>query len=122
MDGLFHIVDRDAWSRAVAAGEYRPSSLQTEGFVHLSFTDQVAAVADKLYRDDENLCVVEFDPARLAAEIRVEDSYGSGTAYPHHYGPLPSAAAVAVHELTRLPDCDYAFTPRRASGAASSDR
>jgi uncharacterized protein (DUF952 family) len=102
---LFHIVERDAW--ATAGALYRPESLRTEGFVHLSFAHQVAGVADARYRDVPELVVVELDTDALGAEVRVEDSYGSGTAYPHLYGPVPTAAAVQVHEL-----------PRDASGSA----
>jgi uncharacterized protein (DUF952 family) len=119
---LFHIVDRDIWSAAVGAGEYRPASLDTEGFVHCSFADQVAPVADARYADVPGLCVVEFDPARVG-EIRVEDSYGEGQVFPHVYGPLPVEAAVAVHPLPRDPVTGRAiFSAGRASGAASPDR
>ena len=43
---LFHIVDRTAWQAAAASGEYRPDSLSSEGFVHCSFAEQVAPVAN----------------------------------------------------------------------------
>lgn len=106
---LFHIVDRDAW--AAAGREYRPASLQTEGFVHLSYADQVAGVANARYADVPNLAVVELEGDALGAEIRVEDSYGSGTAYPHLYGPVPTAAAVAVHPLPRNGAGRFCFDP-----------
>jgi uncharacterized protein (DUF952 family)/lysophospholipase L1-like esterase len=98
---LFHIVAPTDWP---TAGTYRPPSLATEGFVHLSFADQVEAAANRHYPDAEDLIVVELDPTALEAEVRVEDSYGSGTAYPHVYGPVPVAAAVAVHPLSRAAD------------------
>jgi uncharacterized protein (DUF952 family) len=118
---LFHIVDRDCWAAAVESGEYRAASLQTEGFIHCSFADQVAAVANNLYRDEEGLCVVELDPARIGADVVIEDSYGTGTAFPHVYGPVPAAAAVAVHALARDANGDYSFTAGGAAGAASPD-
>ena len=118
MSGLFHIVGRADWQAAVAAGLYRPQSLVTEGFVHFSYADQVSAVANARYRDREDLVVVEFDATGLT--VVVEDSYGSGTAFPHVYAPIPTALAVAVHPLHRQPDGDYAFSPARGSGAASS--
>jgi uncharacterized protein (DUF952 family) len=122
MDRLFHIVDREMWRTAVASGEYRPPSLSAEGFVHCSFADQVALVANARYRDIEGLCVVELDPERLG-EIRVEDSYGEGNVFPHVYGPLPTGAARAIHELTRDPELgDWRFSAGGASGAASPDR
>jgi uncharacterized protein (DUF952 family) len=119
---LFHIVSRADWHAGLAQGEYRAASLLSEGFVHCSFAEQVAGVANALYRNAEGCCVVEIDPTRLFTRIAVEDSYGSGTAYPHVYGPIPVAAAVAVHELIRDADGDYLFSVCDAAGSASPDR
>lgn len=122
MDMLFHIVGRSEWRAAVVRGEHRTESLASEGFVHCSFAGQVAGVATSRYRDIGDLCVVELDPTRLGARIVVEDSYGSGTAFPHVYGPIPVAAAVVVHDLPSGADGDYRFTVPGAAGSASSDR
>jgi uncharacterized protein (DUF952 family) len=122
MAALFHIVERSAWQDAVDRGEFRAESLGSEGFIHCSFASQVAGVANARYRDVEGLCVVELDPTRLHARIVVEDSYGSGTAYPHVYGPISPTAAVRVHELPRDPAGNYRFSASGAAGAASSDR
>ncbi|MEP7179466.1 MAG: DUF952 domain-containing protein [Pseudonocardiales bacterium] len=122
MEALFHIVDRAAWQDAVALGEYRAESLGTEGFIHCSFASQVAQVADARFRDVDGLCVVELDPARVDAPVVVEDSYGSGMAYPHIYGPIAASAAVRVHELARDAGGDYQFSASGAAGAAWPDR
>jgi uncharacterized protein (DUF952 family) len=116
---VFHIVAPDAWP---GAGEYRPPSLAEEGFVHLSFADQVEGVANARYRDVQRLVVVELDPVALEVEIRVEDSYGSGVAFPHAYRPLAVSATVAVHPLERAADGDWRFSPRRENVAALPDR
>jgi uncharacterized protein (DUF952 family) len=122
MNALFHIVDRGVWHSAVAGDDYRAASLESEGFIHCSFADQVEGVANHLYRDRDGLCVVELDARAITAGIVVEDSYGTGTAFPHVYGTIPTAAAVAVHELTRAANGDYRFTVGGAGAAASSDR
>lgn len=98
---VYHLVDPADWATAVAAGEYRPPSLQTEGFVHFSFAAQVAGSANRFYADADRLCVVEFDEDRLGTPVVVEDSYGGGAAFPHVYAPIPTSAAVAVHEMRR---------------------
>ena len=120
MTTLFHIVGRADWDAAVAAGVYRPESLVAEGFVHFSFADQVSAVASARYRDKDALVVVEIDPRGL--DVVVEDSYRSGTAFPHVYAAIPTELAVAVHPLPRLPDGGYEFSPAHGTGAASPDR
>jgi uncharacterized protein (DUF952 family) len=117
---LFHIVDPTVWEAARAAGWYRPESLAAEGFVHCSFAEQVAPVANARYRDAGELCVVELDPTQVG-EVRVEDSYGEGNVFPHVYGPLPTSAAVARHALTRDEHGDWTFSAGPAAGAASPD-
>jgi uncharacterized protein (DUF952 family) len=116
---LFHLVEPESWP---AAGSYRPESLEREGFVHLSFADQVAGSANRHFADTGRLVAVELDPAALPAEIRVEDSYGSGTAFPHVYGPVPVTAAVDVHRLRRSAEGEWTFSPGGAVAAASQDR
>jgi uncharacterized protein (DUF952 family)/lysophospholipase L1-like esterase len=116
---VFHLVAPDAWP---GTGWYRPESLAAEGFVHLSFGDQVAGSANRHYADAPALAVVELDPAALTAPLVVEDSYGRGTAFPHVYGAVPVSAAVAVHELRRDGTGAWAFSPGAAAAAASPDR
>jgi uncharacterized protein (DUF952 family) len=113
---LFHIVAPDVWNRAEAAGEYRPPSLAEEGFVHFSFADQVEGVANTRYADLPALQVVEFeiDDDRVV----IEDSYGSGTAYPHVYAAVDPAWAVGVHPLHRRGSA-WRFSGR--TGHAASD-
>ncbi len=109
MQALFHLVDPGVWESVVH--EYRPESLALEGFVHCSFAGQVADAANRHYPDVPALVAVELDPTGLDAEVIVEDSYGSGTAFPHVYGPVPVAAAVAVHPMRRGPDRRWLFSP-----------
>jgi uncharacterized protein (DUF952 family) len=117
---IFHIVDRQAWADAAATGEYAPAAFAQDGFVHFSFAEQVARVANALYRDEPALIVVEIDPAGL--DVVVEDCYDAGEQFPHVYRPIPTGAAVATHELTRAEDGDWQFSVADATGPASSDR
>lgn len=100
-DRLFHIVGSHVWSALGAHDLYRPRSLTDEGFVHLSYADQVLGTADRFYRDLPDPVAVEFARSGLGAPVVDEDSYGAGRRFPHVYGPLPVAAAVAVHPLAR---------------------
>lgn len=110
---LFHIVSPEEWSAATAVGTYRPASLASEGFVHFSFADQVSGTANLHYRDRGQLVVVEIDSDQVDGELRVEDSYGSGTEFPHIYGPIPTSAMVALHPMHRDHSGDWEFTPPR---------
>lgn len=107
MTSIFHLVSGPEWHAACELGRYAPESLNAEGFVHFSFAEQVAATANRYYRDRDDLLVVEFDPSRLEEPVVVEDTTGRGEAFPHVYEAIPTAAAIAIHPLDR--DASGAF-------------
>ena len=101
---LFHIVERSRWDEALTEGTYGPESLAAEGFVHCSYLEQVEPVANALYRDASDLVVVELDPVLLDAPVVVEDTYGTGTSFPHVYGTIAVRAQIGEHTLVRGAD------------------
>jgi uncharacterized protein (DUF952 family) len=111
---LFHIIGSEVWAALGPSDHYRPGSLAVEGFVHLSYADQVIGTADRFYRDLADPVVVEFDRAALGAKVIDEDSYGSGQRFPHLYAPVPVAAAVAIHPLSRGADGKHRWDPSPA--------
>lgn len=105
---IYHIAARSSWDAAVAAGEYRVSTLEQSldevGFIHASFADQIAGTADRFYRPAAGagvrLCVlvIDEDAVRTAGtEIREEEA-GNGQRFPHIYGPLPTDCVSEVRE------------------------
>jgi len=115
VEHIFHLVERGTWALALSAGEYRPESLQSEGFVHFSFVDQVEPTANLLFADAVNPVVVEFDP-QLLPPVVVEDSADRGEQFPHVYAAIPVSAAVAVHDLPRGADGRYHFAAPDGAG------
>jgi uncharacterized protein (DUF952 family) len=106
---LFHIVEKSRWDEALAVGRYAPESLASEGFVHCSYAEQVEPVANALYRDAPDLVVVELDGTLLDVRVVVEDTYGTGTSYPHVYGPISVCAQIGEHALVRRADGGWTF-------------
>jgi uncharacterized protein (DUF952 family) len=115
---IFHIVAPGVWARAQEGGTYLPAGYEQDGFVHCSFADQVAQVANARYREAPELIVVEIESDAVPAEVRVEDSYGAGEEFPHVYGPIPVEAAVAVHPLLRADGGAWTFNPGGVTGHA----
>lgn len=118
---IFHIVDPAVWDEAQVRGQYLPEAFADDGFVHFSFADQVARTANALYRDRDALIVVEVESDDVPAELRVEDSYGTGEEFPHVYGPVPTGAARRRIALARAADGDWVFSAGGAGAAASPD-
>jgi uncharacterized protein (DUF952 family) len=96
---LFHITTCREWSAAREAGVYAAPSLESEGFIHLSFEHQWQKTANRFYRDTPNLVLLAVVAGRLGAEVRFEAA--DGDEFPHLYGPLLVSAVEAVFELAR---------------------
>ncbi len=94
MPSIFHIVSVEAWPAAQAAGEYRGDTLATEGFIHCSRAEQVAAVANAFYAGRAHLALLRIDRALVTSEVR--DELSDGDVFPHIYGPLNLDAIVEV--------------------------
>ena len=109
---LLHICSADEWLTARGESEYRPSSLATQGFIHLSTPQQVHLPANRIFAGRTDLVLLHVDPQRLHAPVRWEAGVESDPAdskFPHLYGPLPTAAVTAV--VNYLPDTDGRFAP-----------
>jgi glutathione S-transferase len=94
---LYHLALPEEWERYQADGAVVPPSLEAEGFVHCSWGRQVAGTVEKHFAGVESLLALHLDPAALGEVALVEeDSYGSGQAFPHAYGPIPVGAVLAA--------------------------
>ncbi len=100
-DHLYHLASADEWATYQAEGAVAPPSLAAEGFVHCSWGRQVAGTLERHFAGITGLLALQLDASAFGAtELVEEDSYGSGQAFPHAYGPIPVAAVVAVVPVT----------------------
>ena len=94
---LYHLATEAEWDAYATAGVIAPASLGSEGFVHCSWGRQVAGTVARHFADVTGLLAVRLDAERLGDVALVEeDSYGSGQAFPHAYGPIPVTAVVST--------------------------
>ncbi len=96
---ILHLISEADWALARAAGEWRPPSLEAEGFIHCSKDeDQMLRVAQRLYAGRADLLALEVDAELVKSSVIYEPSR-SGEIYPHIYGPLPTETVVNVLRL-----------------------
>jgi len=101
---IFHITTSAAWDEARAAGAYEPPSLEREGFIHFSASDQVVGVANRAFRGQRDLVLLCVASERLAGVVRHEHAEDAGEAFPHLYGALNLDAVVEVVPIAEGPD------------------
>lgn len=112
MTVLLHLCSPSEWATAQLAGEHRPESLRSVGFVHLSTPQQVHLPANRLYAGRADLVLLHIDASRLDAPLRWERgdvTDPESMVFPHLYGPLPVSAVTAVSEYR--PGADGRFAP-----------
>jgi uncharacterized protein (DUF952 family) len=72
---------------------YVARSLETEGFIHCSFEDQLDGVIGRYYAGVDEVVVLTIDTDRLMSRVLNEPSTGNEI-YPHIYGPINRDAIV----------------------------
>jgi uncharacterized protein (DUF952 family) len=91
---IYHIVLPEKWAE-FESGLYRHPSLDTEGFIHCSFEDQLAGVIERYYSGEDELVILEIDSDRLMSRMIKEPSTNREI-YPHIYGPINRDAIVRI--------------------------
>jgi uncharacterized protein (DUF952 family) len=110
---LYHAATTEDWE-ARSDDHYQPAQFADEGFVHASSAGQLLGTLHKHYPGRQDLILLTIDPARLSVEVIWEDLYGTGTDFPHLYGPVNLDA---VLDATPLPcDADGRFDHWRPAG------
>lgn len=108
---IYHVCRRADWQAARAAGVYRGSAAdRADGFIHLSPAGELAGTLAVHRPGERGLVLLTVDAARLGAGLVWEAGRG-GRAFPHLYGPLPTAAVLAVDELPLGADGRHVLPP-----------
>ena len=96
---LYHIYLDGELHSCSSDGEYRPHSLASEGFIHLSSDTQLLATAERYYSGATDPWVARVEVRRLRAVLRFESVRDD--LYPHLYGALNLDAVVERVPLLR---------------------
>ena len=120
MTRLFRIATLD--DRALLdqdlAREFGERSLTPDGFVHLSFAEQISGTLETHYAEAREVALLEIDPDRTRDALRLEPSRG-GALFPHLYRPLEPSDIVREWRVTKRGDT---FELPEISSDPESDR
>lgn len=100
---LYHALRLEDWRNPVSeqpqgGPPYRASSLDREGFIHLSTREQIQKSVQLYFRAQDPLLLLTIDPKRCEAPLKWEKSRDD-LPFPHLYGPLNLDAIVKCHAL-----------------------
>jgi 1,4-dihydroxy-6-naphthoate synthase len=116
---LFHLVPNADAESLATEGHLPVPSLDSEGFIHLSFSDQLAGTLQAHFDGVQRVALLELDRDSLAGAVRFETSRG-GARFPHLFRPLDLDQDVSARwtleregESFRVPEASQG---RRASG------
>ncbi len=88
MSRIYKILPRAEWAAAQAAGAFEGSGIdRQDGYIHFSTAEQAQETADKHFRGQADLVVLEVEASNFGRELRWEPSRG-GALFPHLYGKL----------------------------------
>ena len=85
---IYKILSNEQWQQAKKEGEFLGAPIDIEdGFIHFSTATQVAETANKHFKGQYNLWLLQVDEAKLGDNLRYEVSRG-GALFPHLYAVL----------------------------------
>jgi uncharacterized protein (DUF952 family) len=94
---IYHIVLPENWEKFTEEYEYEAASLQSEGFIHCSYRNQLDDVLERYYKDADKVLILAINPHLLISELVAEPSTNQEI-YPHIYGKINKSAIVEIEE------------------------
>ena len=86
----------DKWNHSKNEGVYLDKSLDSEGFIHCSYPNQLVKVANKHFKGIENVLILCIDSRKLDCEVVEEDLSNLNELYPHIYGSINIEAVTSI--------------------------
>lgn len=101
MSVIYHITKVSTWDEAKAKGYYDYCALKSDGFIHCSTLEQTLPTANRFFKGQSDLIVLEIDPEKVKAKVIFEQADDIGEDFPHIYGELNIDAVIKIKELEK---------------------
>ncbi len=98
---IYHFALEKSWKKQLKEGNYKPDSLNKQGYINASSWEQIKATYYKHFSRPNQLLIIVIDPLKVKSEIKYENSSEGDQLYPHIYGPL-NQDAISKIETVRL--------------------
>ena len=94
---IYHIVLPEPWERLKDRPSYQPESLDTEGFIHCSYLNQLDGVLKRYYHSSGKVIILKIDTEKLLPKL-VEEPSTENEIYPHVHGRINRSAIIGTEE------------------------
>ena len=94
---IYHITLPEDWKKFENESFYEAASLETEGFIHCSYRNQLDDVLRRYYSDAGRVFVLHINAHQLSSPLVAEPSTAREI-YPHVYGKINKSAVVEIEE------------------------
>ena len=94
---IYHVALPADWAKYKGRPSYQTESLQSEGFIHCSYSNQLSGVLKRYFSNAAKVVVLTIDTEKLRSKLIAETSTGGDT-FPHIYGRLNHDAIVSAEE------------------------
>ncbi|HLE12851.1 MAG: hypothetical protein A2504_13525 [Bdellovibrionales bacterium RIFOXYD12_FULL_39_22] len=96
MKTIFHITTKESWNLALSSGSYKSEG----GFIHCSLPHQILGIANFLFKQANDLLLLNIDQELLESEVKYEGD--DEDKFPHVYGNIELDAVVSVHDFFQV--------------------
>lgn len=94
---FYHITTPENWAEFEDKDFYEAESLQTEGFIHASFAEQLEETLKIHYKNVAQVLLLTINSDLLTSKLVVEKSR-NGEDFPHIYGAINKLAIMTIEE------------------------
>lgn len=101
---IFHFTHIHEWHLAKELNRYEPYSVTSEGFIHCCTQAQLNGMANRLYKGQKDLLLLEIDTNSLKKSLIYEDLFDLDQLFPHLYGALNLDAINKIYHVQSVVD------------------
>ena len=101
---IYHITTSEQWNKFIDMDYFEVASLQIEGFIHASTKNQLNATANRYYKNETEIIVLQIDAEAIKDKLKYEFSTSVNEYFPHIYGVIEKQNILKVEFLEKNSD------------------
>jgi uncharacterized protein (DUF952 family) len=106
---IYHLVKPQYWNTQKENAAYFSETFNEETFIHASTKAQLNATANRYYKNETTVVLLEIDTNLLISELKYEYSPSVQQDFPHIYGGINKEAIVKIDLLEKNIDDNWSF-------------